>query len=71
MNNFRGLFGIIRMNRVLSLRIRELCRVTKRINKRIDGVLRWFCHVESMKKDRIGKRIYVRKCVGSRSVCRL
>ena len=62
MDNFRGLFVIRRMDRVLSLRIRELCRVTKSINKRIhEGVLRWFCHVESMEKDRIGKRIYVRK----------
>ena len=41
MNNFRGLFGIRRMDRVLHIWIRELCRVTKRINKRVDEDVLW------------------------------
>ena len=72
MDNFRGLFNIRRMDRVLHIWIRELCRVTKRINKRMDeAVLRWFGYAESMEKDRLGKRISVRKCAGFHSVCRL
>ena len=49
--------------------IRELCGVTKGVDKRIDeGVLRWFGHVERLEKDRIAKRVYVRECAGSRSM---
>ena len=65
MDNLRGLLGITRMDRVPSARIRELCRVRKGIDERIDEViLRWFSHVE---RDRI---TYVRRCAGSRSVGR-
>ena len=36
--------------------------MTKRINKRMDEVvLQWFGYAESMEKDRLGKKIYVRK----------
>ena len=40
MDNFRGLRDIRRMDRVLSAQIRELCRVMKWADERIDeGVL--------------------------------
>ena len=40
--------------------IRQLCRVTKGIDEKIDeGVLQWFSHVERMENDRISKRFYV------------
>ena len=40
--NLRGLLGIIRMDRVLNTRIRELCGVIKGVDERIDeGVLWW------------------------------
>ena len=43
----------------------------KCIDERIDeGVVRWFGHVERMKRDRIAKRVYVGECVGSHSVGR-
>ena len=37
-------------------RIRELYGVTMGVDKKIDGVLGWFGHVERMKNDRIAKR---------------
>ena len=41
MDHRRGLLGIRRIDRVLNARIRELCRVTKGVDKTIDeGVLR-------------------------------
>ena len=50
MDNLRGLLGISirRMDQVLNARIRQLCGVTKGVNEKIDGVLRWFGHVERM-----------------------
>ena len=46
-----GLLGIRRMDRVPYTRIKELCRVTKGVGVRIDGVvLWWFGHVEWMKR---------------------
>ena len=36
MDNLRGLLGIRRMDRVPNARIRELCEVTKMVDKRID-----------------------------------
>ena len=63
MDNLRGFLGIRRMDRVSNARIRELCRVKKGLDKRIDeGVLRWFGHIESMERDRIAKRVYVGMC---------
>ena len=63
MDNLRGLLGIKRMDRVLNAWIRELCRVTKGVDERIDeGVLRWFGHVERMGKDRIPKGLCRRVC---------
>ena len=60
MDNFRGLVGIRRMNKVPNARIRELCGVTKGVDERIDeGVLRWFGHVERMENNRNAKRVYV------------
>ena len=56
MDNFRGLLGIRRMDRVLNIRIRELCGVKMGLDERIDeGVLWWFGHVERMERDRIAK----------------
>ena len=47
--NLRGLLSIRRMDRILNAWIRELCRVKKGIDKRIDEVvLHWFGHVERM-----------------------
>ena len=66
MDNFRGLLCIRRIDKVLNAWVRELCRVTKGVDKRIEeGVLWWFCHVEWMERDRIVKRVYVGECVGS------
>ena len=71
MDNFRGLLGIRRMNRIPNARIRELCGVGNGIDERIDeGVLRWFRHVERMGRDWIAKKVYVGECVSSRSVGR-
>ena len=57
MDNLRGLLSIRRMYKVPNSRIRQLCRVTKGVNEKIDeGILRWFCHVERMENDRIAKR---------------
>ena len=45
-DNLKGLLGIRRMDRFLNVRIRELCRVKKGVDERIDeGVLWWFSHV--------------------------
>ena len=38
--------------------------------KIVEGVLRWFGHVERMETDTIVKRVYVGECVGSPSVGR-
>ena len=49
MNNLRGLLSIRRMNKVPNAWIRQLCGVTKVVDKKIDKVvLRWFGHVERM-----------------------
>ena len=51
---------------------RELCGVTKMVDERIDeSVLRWSGHWERIENDRIANGVYVRECVGSRSVGRL
>ena len=66
MDNFRGLIGIRRMDKIPNARIKELCGVKKRLDERIDeGVLWWFSHVERMESDRIAKSVYVGECVGS------
>ena len=56
--NLRGFLGIRRIDTVPNKRIRELCGVRKGLDGRIDeGVLRWFGHVERMKRDKIAKRL--------------
>ena len=40
------------MDKVPNARIRELCGVTKGMNERTDGVLRFFDHKERMENDR-------------------
>ena len=71
MENLIGLLGIRRMDRVPNAERRELCRVKKGVDERIDdGILWWFSHLERMENDRIAKRVYVRKCAGSCSVGR-
>ena len=53
-----------RMDRVLSIQIKELHGVKKGVDERIDKVLLWwFGHVERMENDRIAKRVYVGECV--------
>ena len=72
MDNLRGLLGIRRIDRIPNLQIRELCRVTKEVDERIDeGVLWWFGHVEKIEKKRVAKRVYVGEYAGSHSVGRL
>ena len=39
--------------------VRQLCGMTKGVDKKIDGVLQWFGHVERMENDRIAKRVYI------------
>ena len=69
--NLIGLLGIRRMDKVPNARIKQLCRLTKVGDEKIDeGVLRWFGHVEGMENDRIAKRIYEGECAGSRSMGR-
>ena len=59
------------MDRFLNARIRKLYGVKKGLDERIDeGILRWFCHVERMERDRIAKRVYVGERADSRSVGR-
>ena len=49
MDNFTGLLGVRRMDRVPNARIRELSGVTKGVGEKIDeGAHRWFGHVEKM-----------------------
>ena len=60
MNNLRGLLGIRRMDRVPNTWIRELCRVKRDLDERIDeGILRWFDHVEKIERDRIAKSLFM------------
>ena len=60
MDNLRSLVGIRRMDKIVSVRIRQLCGMTKGVDEKIDkGVLRWFGHVERMETDRIAKRVYI------------
>ena len=59
MDNLRGLLGIRRMDRVPNAQVRELCRVRKGLNERIDGILQWFSHVQ---RDRIAKSLRKRMC---------
>ena len=55
MDNLRGLLGIRMTDRVPNARIKELCRVKKGLDERIDeGVLRWFGHVEKIEDRGIG-----------------
>ena len=63
MDNIRGLLGIRGMNRILNPQIRELCRVMKGLDERIDeDVLQWFSHVKRVENDRIAKRVYIGVC---------
>ena len=65
------MLGIRRIDKVLNAQIRELCRMMKGADKRIDkGVLQWFSHAERIENDRIAKRVNVGECVGSHSMDR-
>ena len=67
MDNLRGLLGIIRIDKVLNAWIRQLCGVTKGVDKKMEGgVLQWFSHVERMENNRIANGVYVRECACSR-----
>ena len=62
MDNLRGLLGIRRKDRASNARTRNLCRVTKGVDERInEGDLRWFDHVEMKEKDRIAKKVYAQE----------
>ena len=59
------------MDRVPNAQIRDLCRVRKGLDERIDeDVLHWFSHVERMERDRIAKKVYLGEFAGSHSVGR-
>ena len=63
MDNLRVLLGIRMMEGVPNVQIRELCRVMKGVDERInEGVLQWFGHVERMENDMIAKRVYLGVC---------
>ena len=63
MDNLREYPGISRIDRVPNVWIRELCRVYKKLDERIDErVLQWFGHLEKMEIDRIAKRVCRRVC---------
>ena len=64
-DNLRGLLGITRMDKVLKAQIRQLCRVMKGLDKKIEGVLQWFGHVERIENDWIAKRVYIGEYTGS------
>ena len=58
MDNLRDLLGIRRRDRVLNVWVRELCRVAKRVDARIDeNLLRWISHNKRMENDMIAKRV--------------
>ena len=64
MDNLGGLLSIKGMDEVPNARMRHLFGVTKGVDEKIDGVLRWFGHVERIENGRIAKRIYVGECAG-------
>ena len=71
MDNLRGLLGMRRIDKVPNAQIRQLYRMTKVVDKKIDeNGLRWSDHMEKIENDRIAKRFYVGECGGSRSVGR-
>ena len=66
MDNLRGLLSIKKMDRVPNAQIRELCKLKKGLDERIDeGLLRWFGHMERMERDRIAMRVYAGVCADS------
>ena len=68
MTSLRGLLGIMRIERMTNCRVKELYGV-KGMDEIIDkSAIQWSGHIERMKKNRIAKRMYVRECVGTRSV---
>ena len=69
MKNLRELLNIRKIDRVPNARTRELCGVRKGLDEMIDeGVIRWFGHVERVKRYMITNRVYLVKCAGSLSV---
>ena len=55
------------MDKVPNVQIREICRVTKGMDERIDGrVLRWPGHIKKMEDDRIAKKVNVEECKDQR-----
>ena len=50
--------SIRRIVKVPNAWIRQLCKVTKGVDEKIDGgVPRWFSHVERMENNRIAKKV--------------
>ena len=65
-NSLRVMLGIRRIDRLLIVHIREMCEVTKMVDERIEeSVLRWFCHTERTRDDRIAERVNVEECMSS------
>ena len=58
--NLRGFLGIRRIDKVPNARIRELCGVTKRVDKMFyEDDSRWFSHVVRIESDSFPKRVYI------------
>ena len=69
-DNLGDLYGIRKIDRVPDVWITEFY-VTEGVDERNDeSIVQWFSHIERMGNDRITIRIYVGKCMGSRSVGR-
>ena len=68
MDNLTGLLGIRRMNKIPNAQIRDLSGMQKGVEESIEGIFRWFFHVERMENDRISKSVDVVEGTGSRSV---
>ena len=62
-DNLRGLLVIRRMDRVPNARIRAFCGVKNGLDETTDEiVIRWYCHVKRMERNRIAKSLCWRVC---------
>ena len=56
--------GVRKIDKMPKARTRELNRVMKGLNERIDeSVLRWFGHIERMENNRGAKMVYLGECI--------
>ena len=65
MDNLRSLLSVRRKDKLPNARIKLLCRVTKRMDKRTnENFLKWFGQIERRVNGGIAKTVYVREHVG-------